>query len=70
MHQLVSFVKFFEVFREGFLKHSLDASADVYAIVTCLTKKFQELAIGIGNLKPFVLDRTSVMTGRKRRCSC
>ena len=33
------------------------------AIVTCLTKKFQELAKEAGNLKALVSDRASVMTG-------
>ena len=36
------------------------------AIVTCLTKKFQKLAIEIENLKAFVSDETAVMKRRKK----
>ena len=71
--QLVSFVKFFDVdkrkadtaFLDGsdLLEHSVDASSNADAIVTCFTKKMQKLAMEIGNLKAFVTDGTSVMTG-------
>ena len=45
------------------LEHSIDASPNADAIVTCLTKKMQELAMERGNLKAFVSDGVSVMTG-------
>ena len=71
--QLVSFVKFFDVDKgkadtafldcSDLLEHSVDASPNADAIVTCLTKKMQELAMEIGNLKYFVSDGASVMTG-------
>ena len=71
--QLVSFVKFFDVDKgkadtafldcSNLLEHSVDASPNADAIVTCLTKKMQELAMEIGNLKCFVSDGASVMTG-------
>ena len=44
-------------------EHSNDASPNADAIVTCLTKKMQELAMEIGNLEAFVSDGASVMTG-------
>ena len=73
--QLVSFVKFFDE-KEGkpdtsfldcsdLLEHSPDASPDADAIVTCITKKFNELTLEIENLKAFVSDGASVMTGVK-----
>ena len=71
--QLVSFVKFFDVDKGkadtafldcvDLLEHSIDASPNADAIVTCLTKKMQELAMERGNLKAFVSDGVSVMTG-------
>ena len=71
--QLVFFVKYFDVHKgkadtafldcSDLLEDSIDASPNADAIVTCLTKKMQELAMEIGNLKPFVSDGTSVMTG-------
>ena len=71
--QLVSFVKFFDVDKgkadtafldcADLLEHSIDASPNADAIVTCLTKKMQELAMERGNLKAFVSDGVSVMTG-------
>ena len=57
--QLVSFVKFFDVDKgkadtafldcSDLLEHSIDAFPNADAIVTCLTKKMQELAMEIGN---------------------
>ena len=71
--QLVSVVKFFDVDKgkadtafldcSDLLEYSIDASPNADAIVTCLTKKMQELAVEIGNLKAFVSDGASVMTG-------
>ena len=71
--QLVSFVKFFDVDKgkadtafldcSDLLEHSIDAFPNADAIVTCLTKKMQELAMEIGNWKAFVSDGASVMTG-------
>ena len=70
--QLVSFVKFFDVDKgkadtvfldcSDLLEHSIDASLNADTIVACLTKKMQELAMEIGNLKAFVSDGASVMT--------
>ena len=71
--QLESFVMFFDVDKgkadtafldcSDLLEHSIDASPNADAIVTCLTKKMQEFAMEIGNLKAFVSDGASVMTG-------
>ena len=71
--QLVFFVKFFDVDKgkadrafldcSNPLEHSIDASPNADAIVTCLTKKMQALPTDIGNLKVFVSDGASVMTG-------
>ena len=71
--QLESFVMFFDVDKgkadtafldcSDLLEHSIDASPNRDAIVTCLTKKMQEFAMEIGNLKAFVSDGASVMTG-------
>ena len=61
MCHLVSFVMIFDVDKGivdtafldccSLLKHSLDASPDVDAIVICLTKKYQKLAICHKNWK-------------------
>ena len=73
--QLVSFVKIFD--EEGgkadtryldcsdLLEHSPEASPDADAIVACITEKFKELTLEIENLKAFVSDGASVMTGVK-----
>ena len=71
--QLVSFVKFFDVDKgrtdtafldcSDLLQHSIDASPNADAIFTCFTKKMQELAMEIGNLRAFVSDGASLMTG-------
>ena len=47
------------------LEHSPDASPNAAAIVTCITKKFEELGMEIKKLKAFVSDGASVMTGVK-----
>ena len=47
------------------LEYSLDTSSNADAIATCLTKKFQELAIEAGNLKAFVSDGASNLTSTK-----
>ena len=70
--QLVYFVKFFDVNKgkidtafldcSDLLEHSINASPNADSIVTCLTKKMQELAMEKGNLKAFVSDGASVMT--------
>ena len=75
MYQWVSFLKCFNtdkskvdtvfIERSSLLKHSLDASLNADAIGTCLTKKFQEVAMEIRNLKVFVWDGASVMKGTK-----
>ena len=76
MCHLVSFVIIFDVDKGivdtafldfcNLLKHSLDASPDVDAIVLCLTKKLHKLAIKTRNLKTFVSDEASVMKCAKR----
>ena len=72
--QLVSFVKFFDtekgqrdtVFLDcSDLSYSLDSSPNADAIVTCITKRFEELNIEISKLRAFVSDGASVMVGVK-----
>ena len=73
--QLVSFVKIFDVDKgkaetafldcSDLLEHSPEASPNADAIVTCITKKFEELGMEIKKLKAFVSDGASVMTGVK-----
>lgn len=75
MCQLVFFVFFFYTNKGkadtalldccDLLEHSFDASPDADAIVTWLTKKFHVLAIEMGNLNSFVLDKASAMTDAK-----
>ena len=73
--QLVSFVKIFDQEEDkaetkyldccDLLEHSPDGSPDADAIVACITEKFKELTLEIKNLKAFVSDGASVMTGVK-----
>ena len=73
--QLVSFIKYFDMNKgtadtvfidcSDLLKYSPVASPNADAIVSCITKKFDELHIEIAKLKAFVSDGASVMTGKK-----
>ena len=47
------------------MEHSPDASPSADAVVTCITKKFEELGMEIKKLKAFVSNGASVMIGAK-----
>ena len=71
------FVKLYDVDKEkadtmlldcsNLSEHSPNAFPDADAFVTCITKKFKELAIKTSKLKTFISDGAAVMTALKRR---
>ena len=75
IYQLVLFVKYYDynkhkvetVFTDcsNFLEFFENFSSNADAIVSCITKKFEELQIEISNLKAFVSDGSSIKRASK-----